>query len=360
MVSMLVHFCLNMPVRCGSVKYNVSSTTKKKLNNPNADDKNTCACLSLADQRAHTVSFDSVRAMFCSYSRYFIYLFSLRCDVPLLLIFFCWLHHFFTVLVFFFIYSLDSIPFTLFTNMRMCVCVMMLLCFSSFFSTIFPTGNIFFIIRGASTDHVFFFNGCMCCLSELYSTLEPRYNCIQIHKYCIRMCDRWNWYDTYEKYLPFSGSFVLSVVDLLLLPLLCRRARTSHTFHIRSCNKFSFCQFSLFSRLFCLASFYFAFVFLWTLRLKHCLFSSFFVLFSWFFFSSFICFSYCGRIRYGNLYAHKINQKYHFHCHLCFFFTCLRVFVHRVPSISTKSKASLLFPSLMCICVYFFLLCGFL
>lgn len=182
----------------------------------------------------------------------------------------------------FFIYSLDSIPFTLFTNMRMCVCVMMLLCFSSFFSTIFPTGNIFFIIRGASTDHVFFFNGCMCCLSELYSTLEPRYNCIQIHKYCIRMCDRWNWYDTYEKYLPFSGSFVLSVVDLLLLPLLCRRARTSHTFHIRSCNKFSFCQFSLFSRLFCLASFYFAFVFLWTFRL--CLINTVsFLLFSCFF-----------------------------------------------------------------------------
>lgn len=257
---------------------------RKKLNNPNADDKNTCVCLSLADQRAHTVSFDSVRAMFCSYSRYFIYLFSLRCDVPLLLIFLL-ATPFFHCSGFFFLFIhliLSLSPFSL-----TCVCVYVWWCsfvFPLFFRRFFrlETFSLLFVAHRPTT--FFFFNGCMCCLSELYSTLEPRYNCIQIHKYCIRMCDRWNWYDTYEKYLPFSGSFVLSVVDLLLLPLLCRGARASHTFHIRSCNKFSFCQFSLFSRLFCLASFYFAFVFLWTLRLKHCLFSSFFPLFSWFFF----------------------------------------------------------------------------
>lgn len=210
--------------------------------------------------------------------------------------------------------------------------------FFPFFSTIFPTGNIFFIIRGASTDHVFFFNGDMCCLSELYSTLEPRYNYIQIHKYCIRMCDRWNWYDTYEKYLPFSGSFVLSVVDLLLFAIASCRALASHTFHIRSCNKFSFCQFSLFSRLFCLASFYFAFVFLWTLRLIHCLFSSFFVIFFPFFV---YLFQLLWPYTLWQLVCTWNKPKVSFSLPFMFFFH----FVHRVPSISTifKSKASLFY-----------------
>lgn len=141
---------------------------RKKLNNPNADDKNTCVCLSLADQRAHTVSFDSVRAMFCSYSRYFIYLFSLRCDVPLLLIFLLATPFFHCSGFFLFIHLILSLsPFSL-----TCVCVYVWWCsfVFPFFSTIFPTGNIFFIIRGASTDHVFFSMGvCAACQ-----------NCIQL------------------------------------------------------------------------------------------------------------------------------------------------------------------------------------